>query len=80
VLHNSKILFNFTSQNKQMHKKEQMYGIVNANGKLLMQVDFKEYCFTDNQEIALKYFAEENAHLQIKKLPMLTGLSVIPLK
>lgn len=44
-----------------------------------MQEGFKQYCFTDNQEIALKFFAEENALLQIKKLPMLTGLSVIKL-
>lgn len=63
-----------------MNKTSQLYGIVNQNGKLLMQEGFKQYCFTDNQEIALKFFAEENAQLQIKKLPMYKHLTVKKIK
>jgi len=63
-----------------MNKTTQMYVIVNQNGKLLMQEDFRTYCFTDNKEIASKFFAEENAQLKIRKLPMFKHLTVKKIK
>lgn len=63
-----------------MNNKNQMYGIVNQNGKLLMQEDFRSYCFTDKIELAIKFVAEENAQLKIRKLPMFKHLTVKKIK
>lgn len=55
------------------------YVIINAFGLYLMQIGF-DYSFTSNAELAIKFVARENAQLKIKKLPLLTGLSVKALK
>ena len=45
-----------------------------------MQEDFRSYCFTDKIELAIKFVAEENAQLKIKKLPMFKHLTVKKIK
>lgn len=55
------------------------YVIVNRNGLYLMQVGF-DISFTDSAELAIHFIAPENAQLKIKKLPLLTGLSVRAIK
>lgn len=56
-----------------------MYAIVNSKGLYLMQVG-TDHAFTDDREQATKYFAEENALLKIKKLPLFSGLRTILIK
>jgi hypothetical protein len=45
-----------------------------------MQMGFNDYSFTSDITFAIKFVAKENAHLKIKKLPLLTGLSVKAVK
>jgi len=57
-----------------------MYAIININGLYLMQEDFRSYCFTDKIELTIKFVAEENAQLKIRKLPMFKHLTVKKIK
>jgi len=57
-----------------------MYAIININGLYLMQEDLRSYCFTDKIELAIKFVAEENAQLKIRKLPMFKHLTVKKIK
>lgn len=57
-----------------------MYAIININGLYLMQEDFRRYCFTDDIKLAIKFVAEENAQLKIRKLPMFKHLTVKKIK
>lgn len=56
------------------------YVIINPNGLYLMLMGYNDYSFTSNITLAIKFVARENAHLKIKKLPLLTGLSVKAIK
>lgn len=56
------------------------YVIINSRGLYLMQMGFNDYSFTSDITFAIKFVAKENAHLKIKKLPLLTGLSVKAVK
>ena len=57
-----------------------MYVIININGLYLMQEDFRSYCFTDKIELTIKFVAEENAQLKIRKLPMFKHLTIKKIK
>lgn len=57
-----------------------MHIIKNANGLYLQQGKSDDYSFTSDADSAIKFIAEENAALKIKKLPLYTGLKAVPLK
>lgn len=55
------------------------YVIINSLGLYLMQIGL-DHSFTKDVSLAIRFVARENAYLKIKKLPMLTGLSVKAIK
>lgn len=59
---------------------EALYVIVDSAGLFFMQMGVNEYSFIADVSMASKFFAEENARLKIKKLPSLSGLTVIRLR
>ncbi len=51
-----------------------MYVIQNSNGLYLQQGKSDDYSFTSEMQSAIKFIAEENAALKIKKLHAYKGL------
>lgn len=54
-----------------------MYVIQNSNGLFLQQGKSDDYSFTTDAQAAIKFIAEENAALKIKKLHTYKGLKAV---
>lgn len=56
-----------------------MYAVTNSNNLYVMQIDYKQYAFTDNVDLAIKFITKEGADLFIRKNILLGHLKTVKL-